>query len=361
MPGASSSSDLLNLAALAGFCDAHGIGAGRVHAERLGDGHSNLTFLVQRGAERFVLRRPPPPPLPPSAHDMVRESTVVAGLHRAGARVPRVLAVCADPGLLGVPFYLMTLADGVALDAALPAAVDNPVERARLGRDVIEALAELHAIAPSAAGLESIGRPDGYLRRQVRRFTGLWEVNRTRDLPLVAEVGDFLAATVPESGPATVVHGDYRVGNLLVATDPPGRVTAILDWELATLGDPLADLGYLVSAYVDPAVPPGKGILALSPVTRADGFPTRAELAALYAARTGRSVEQLAWYEALAHWKAAIFCENMYKRFLAGERTDDFARAMETGVPAKLEAAAAAAARYDRSAGSCRPSHPTRP
>jgi aminoglycoside phosphotransferase (APT) family kinase protein len=292
---------------------------------------------------------------------MVRESTVVAGLHRAGARVPRVLAVCADPGPLGVPFYLMTLAAGVPLDTSLPAAVDTPEERARLGRDVIDALAELHAIDPASAGLAAIGRPDGYLRRQVRRFTGLWEVNRTRDLPLVAEVGAFLAATVPGSGPATVVHGDYRVGNLLVGTDAPARVTAILDWELATLGDPLADLGYLVSTYLDRDSAPGEGIVALSPVTRGEGFPSRAELAALYAARTGRSVAGLAWYEALAHWKAAIFCENMYKRFLAGERSDDFARAMETGVPVKLEAAARAAARYDRAAGSCRLSHPTPP
>jgi aminoglycoside phosphotransferase (APT) family kinase protein len=195
----------------------------------------------------------------------------------------------------------------------------------------------------------------------VCRFTGLWEVNRTRDLPLVAEVGAFLAATVPESGPATIVHGDYRVGNLLAGREAPARVTAILDWELATLGDPLADLGYLVSTYVDRDTPPGEGIVALSPVTRADGFPTRADLAALYAQHTGRPVEGLAWYEALAHWKAAIFCENMYKRYLAGERRDAFAAAMATGVPAKLEAAAEAAARYDRPAGSCSPSHPTRP
>ena len=180
----------------------------------------------------------------------------------------------------------------------------------------------------------------------MRRFLGLWEVNRTRDLPLVAEIGAVLADTVPESGPATIVHGDYRVGNLLVAAAAPGRVSAILDWELATIGDPLADLGYLVSAYVDRDSPPGEGIVALSPVTREAGFPTRAELAALYAARTGRPVEQLAWYEALGHWKAAIFCENMYQRFLAGERTDDFARLMETGVPAKLRSAAAALRRH---------------
>ena len=340
----------LDLTAVAEFCDDHGIGSGPVRAERLGDGHSNLTFLVERGDLRFVLRRPPPPPLPPSAHDMLRESTIVAGLHRAGARVPEVLAVCPDPAVLGVPFYLMTLADGLALDTRLPPAVANPQERARLGRDVVDALAELHEIAPSAAGLESIGRPAGYLARQVRRFMGLWEVNKTRDLPLVAEVGATLAATIPKSGPATIVHGDYRVGNLLVAMDAPARITAIVDWELATIGDPLADLGYLVSAYVDRDVPPGEGIVALSPVTRDVGFPTRSELATHYATRSGRPVERLAWYEALAHWKAAIFCENMYQRYLAGERTDAFARLMETGVPAKLEAAVAALRRYQNGA-----------
>jgi aminoglycoside phosphotransferase (APT) family kinase protein len=341
----------LDLAAVAAFCDTQGIGSGPVLAERLGDGHSNLTYLVERGEKRFVLRRPPPPPLPPSAHDMLRESTIVAGLHRAGARVPEVLAVCEDPGVLGVPFYLMTLSGGVPLDTRLPAAVDNPSERARIGHDVVDALVELHQIAPSAAGLASIGRPDGYLARQVRRFTDLWEVNRTRDIPLVGEVGALLADTIPDSGRATIVHGDYRVGNLLVSDDAPGRITTILDWELATIGDPLADLGYLVSAYVDRDVPPGDGIVALSPVTRQPGFPTRAELAARYAARSGRPAANLAWYEALAHWKAAIFCENMYQRFLSGERTDAFARLMETGVPAKVESAAAALRRYQTGTG----------
>ena len=222
----------------------------------------------------------------------------------------------------------------------------------------------MHAIDPHAAGLEAIGRPDGYLRRQVRRFTGLWEVNRTRDLPLVAEVGAFLADTVPESGPATVVHGDYRVGQpARRGATRPRRVTAILDWELATLGDPLADLGYLVSTYVDRDCRPAR---ASSPSRRSPartGSRPRAELAALYAQRTGRPVQRLAWYEALAHWKAAIFCENMYKRFLAGERTRRLRRARWRRAcrRSSRRRPQAAAARYDRSAGSCRPSHPTRP
>jgi aminoglycoside phosphotransferase (APT) family kinase protein len=326
--------------AVEAFCDRHGIGSGPVSIAPLGGGHSNLTFLCERGDARFVLRRPPPPPLPPSAHDVVRESTILAGLHGAGVRVPAVLAVCREDDVLGVPFYLMTEADGVPIDATLPPAVDTPAEHARLGRDVIEALAEVHAVDPVASGLASIGRPAGYLRRQLRRFAGLWEVNRTRELPLVGEVAGRLEASVPESSPATIVHGDYRVGNLLASTEAPARVTAILDWELATIGDPLADLGYLVATYADRETPTGSGIADLSPVTRGPGFPTRAELAAAYTERTGRPVTALAWYEALAHWKAAIFCENMYKRFLAGERSDEFARSMATGVPARLEAAA---------------------
>ena len=344
MAGASSSPGI-DVAAVAGFCDRHGIGSGPTRVERFGGGHSNLTYAVERGGARVVLRRPPPPPLPPSAHDMLRESGIVDALHRAGARVPKVLAVCRDERVIGVPFYVMTLADGVPIDTQLPAEIADATECARLGADIVDALVEVHAIDVRAAGLDVFGRPDGYLARQVRRFLGLWEGNRTRDLPLVAEVGARLAETVPESGPATVVHGDYRVGNLLAAPDAPGRVSAILDWELATIGDPLADLGYLVSTYADSGPPPAEGIVDLSPVTRSAGFPSRSELVERYAARTGCPVARLAWHEALAHWKAAIFCENMYKRFLAGERRDAFARAMERGVPARLEAAAAAAAR----------------
>ncbi len=258
MAGASSSSGV-DVAALAAFCDEHAIGSGPTRVKRLGDGHSNLTYLVERDGARVVLRRPPPPPLPPSAHDMVRESGIVATLHRAGARVPEVLAVCGDEAVLGVPFYLMTLAEGVPIDTQLPPEVDDATERARLGTDIVDALVELHAIDVHASGLAAFGRPDGYLARQVRRFLGLWETNRTRSLPLVAEVGAALGETVPESGPATVVHGDYRVGNLLAAPDAPGRVSAILDWELATVGDPLADLGYLVSTYADSGRPRRRG------------------------------------------------------------------------------------------------------
>lgn len=326
------------------FLDAHGIGEGPVSYRPLGDGHSNLTYLVERVGARVVLRRPPRPPLPPSAHDMLRESAIVARLHAAGARVPDVLAVCDDPSLLGVPFYVMELSPGVPIDRVLPPAIDTPVERARLGEEFVDALAEIHAIDPEPAGLAPFGRPDGYLERQIGRFLKIWPHNATRDLPVVEELAAWLLAHLPPAVPATVVHGDYRVGNLLVAEDAPARISAVLDWELSTIGDPLADLGYLLSMYTD-GTEPAPGHPALSPVTADAGFPSRAELANLYAARTGRDTSRIAWYECLAHWKAAVFLENMWKRYLAGDRDDTFARAMEVGVPAKLAAAEAAAAR----------------
>ena len=341
---AGGSTDLFVPEAVERFLDAHGIGEGPVSHRPLGDGHSNLTYLVERTGARVVLRRPPRPPLPPSAHDMLRESAIVARLHAAGARVPAVLAVCDDTSLLGVPFYVMELAPGVPVDRTLPSAIDTPSDRAHLGEEFVDVLAEIHAIDPEAAGLASFGRPDGYLERQINRFLKIWPHNRTRDLPAVDELAAWMLAHLPPAVPATVVHGDYRVGNLLVAEDAPARISAVLDWELSTIGDPLADLGYLMSMYADDTEP-APGYPGLSPVTREPGFPSREELAYLYAARTGRDVGRIAWYECLAHWKAAVFLENMWKRYLEGDRDDDFARAMEQGVPAKLAAAVAAAAR----------------
>jgi aminoglycoside phosphotransferase (APT) family kinase protein len=326
---------------LRAWLDDNGLGSGGLEARRIGGGQSNVTFLVERGSgERFVLRRPPRPPLPPSAHDMVREATVQRALRRAGARVPEILAVCDDDAVLGVPFYVMSFVDGEVVHERVPAALDTPPERHHIAEELVDALVEIHAVDWLAAGLEGFGKPTGYLERQVRRFSGLWEVNATRELPLVGELAAWLDANRPESGPATVVHGDYRLGNVMFAPAAPARLAAVLDWELATIGDPLADVGYLLSTWAGSP-------LALTPVTRLDGFPGREELASRYAERSGRSVRDLGWYEALALWKSAVFCEAIYGRYLRGERgTDDpFGRALEHGVPALLDAAAAIAGR----------------
>jgi aminoglycoside phosphotransferase (APT) family kinase protein len=334
---------LLVRASVEAFLDEHGLGSGELGASRIGEGHSNVTFLLERGGERFVLRRPPRPPLPPSAHDMLREARVQIALERAGARVPHVLAVCEDESVLGVPFYVMAYIEGVVVTDRVPPALDRPEERHRVGEELVDALAEIHAVDWIACGLEGFGKPTGYLARQVRRFAELWGYNATRELPQVAELARWLEANRPESGEATVVHGDYRLGNLLLGPAAPARVLAVLDWELATIGDPLADVGYLVATYAEAGAPSTP--LELSPVTREEGFPSRIELAERYEERTGRRIEALPWYETLALWKAAVFCEAIYGRYLRGEMPDDrFAPSLETGVPRLLEVAAATAA-----------------
>jgi aminoglycoside phosphotransferase (APT) family kinase protein len=321
------------------WLDERRLGRGPLAATRIGAGHSNATFLIERDGMRSVLRRAPRPPLPPSAHDMLREARVLSAL-QGRARVPRVLAVCEDADLLGVPFYLMEELHGDVVTGELPAALGTPAARRSAGHDLVDALVELHVVDIESAGLGGFGRPAGYLERQVRRFTALWEHNATRELPLVAELSAWLGSAAPSSGAATVVHGDYRLGNVMLDRAGP-RVLALLDWELATLGDPLADLGYLVATYTDAGSPPT--VLDLSPVTRADGFPSRAELVARYAEQSGRDVRALAWYEVLALWKAAVFCEGLYGRYLRGETADPWTASLNEGVPGLLRAAAARA------------------
>ena len=329
--------ELLPLSELEAFLDAEGLGSGPPSAERIGDGASNLTYLVEREGARVVVRRPPPPPLPPSAHDMVREARVQTCLARGGVRVPRILAVCEDEDVIGAPFYVMEEITGAVVGETVPPDLDTPAERRRLGFELVDALAELHAVDWRTCGLETLGKPAGYLERQLRRWSGLWEVNATRELPACLEIGEALRATMPASPPATVVHGDYRFGNVMVGLDAPARLVAILDWEMATIGDPLAELGYLVASWSEPGTP--RHPLRLSPVTERPGFPSRGELVVRYAERTGRDVSRLRWYEAFALWKASVFCEAIHGRFLRGERDDPWAGALRDGVPRLLEVA----------------------
>jgi aminoglycoside phosphotransferase (APT) family kinase protein len=325
---------------LEAFLDAQGIGLGPVRATRIGEGNSNVTYLIERGGERIVLRRPPRPPLPPSAHDMLREARVQLALEGAGARVPHVRFVCEDESILGVPFYAMDYAEGVVVTARVPSHLDTTEERRRIGEELVDTLAEMHAVDWQSAGLEGFGKPTGYLERQVKRFTGLWEINATRDLPAVTDLARWLEQNLPQSGPATVVHGDYRLGNVMYAPSAPARLIAVLDWELSTIGDPLADVGYLLATWSQGSST--RTVLTLSPVTELEGFPTRAELAERYEQRSGRSLARLDWYEVLALWKAAVFCEAIYGRWLRGELPPEhaFACALGEGIPRMLEIAA---------------------
>ncbi len=320
---------LLVIEPLLEFLDRNGLEAPPdLEAVPIGDGHSNVTFALSTGV---VLRRPPRGPLPPSAHDVLREARLLRALEPTPVRAPKVLAVGEDTAVIGSPFYVMEMVPGHVVSDAMPPELDTEPERARVANDLIDVLVELHAVDWLAVGLEGFGRPSGYLERQLRRFNGLWEHNRTRDIPEVETVGAWLAAHLPESPRATIVHGDFRLGNTILAPDPPARVAAILDWEMATIGDPLADLAYLMMFWLQ-ADDPSPGMFDLQSVTRLPGFPTRAQMIARYEDRSGRSMSELSWYVTLALWKSIVFMEGNYKRALAGSTDDPFLKAFGAGV-----------------------------
>ncbi len=213
-------------------------------------------------------------------------------------------------------------------------------KRRQLATDLVDALVEIHEADVTTPGLAAFARPGSYSERQVRRFSQLWGINKTREIPTVERVGEWLGHNLPSQLPETVVHGDFRLGNTMVAPDDPSRIVAVLDWEMGAIGDPRADLGYLLATYSEPAGPPNP--LGTSPVTALPGFPSKAELTALYVARSGRAIESLSWFEGLALWKAAVFCEAIYGRYLRGElgAEDERAARFEQGVPYLADAAA---------------------
>jgi aminoglycoside phosphotransferase (APT) family kinase protein len=323
---------LLVLEPLRAFLDEHGLGEGDLQARPIGEGHSNVTYLIGRPGIELVLRRPPRPPLPPSAHDVLREARLLGALADTPARVPDVLAICEDPALIGCPFYVMERIEGEVIVSSVRPALDTPAERRRIGEELIDALVEIHEVDWRAVGLEGFGKPTGYLERQLRRFSGLWELNRTREIKAVEHVGKWLAERMPASGPATIVHGDFRLGNTMFATRPPAQLVAVLDWEMATIGDPLADLGYLCMMWAERGDPEGGMRQHLGGVTRREGFPTRAELIACYEQRTGRSMRDLRWYTTLALWKSVVFMEGNYKRAISGATDDPYLKQFGDGV-----------------------------
>jgi aminoglycoside phosphotransferase (APT) family kinase protein len=319
---------LLVIDPLVEFLAAHGLQAPPdLDATPIGDGHSCVTFGLSTGV---VLRRPPRGPLPPSAHDVLREARLLRALEATPVRAPKVLAVCDDATVIGAPFYVMEQVRGEVMTSSIPSALDDPRGRAGIADELIDALVELHAVDWAAAGLEGFGKPTGYLERQLRRFTGLWEHNRTRELEQVELVGAWLAANLPESPPATVVHGDYRLGNTMFATSAPPRLIAIFDWEMATIGDPLADVGYMMIHWTQRGDEIGR--FNLQNVTSRPGFPTRRELIERYEDRSGRSMRALDWYVTLALWKAVVFMEGNYKRAVHGTTDDPYLKSFGEGV-----------------------------
>jgi aminoglycoside phosphotransferase (APT) family kinase protein len=330
--GASERVPALALGALERFLNEVGLGSGPIAAEPIGDGHSNLTYLIGRNDERWVLRRPPPGPLPPSAHDVLREFRILRAC--AGqVRVPTPIASCADAGVIGAPFFLMSHVEGEVMTTALPPGLDAETDGQRIGDELVAGLIEIHDLDWQQTDLADLtSSPGAYPERQLRRFSNLWQHNRTRELPVVDKVAAWLDRARPRAKPSTLVHGDYRLGNTIFSAESPARLHAVLDWELATIGDPLADLGYMTATWAV-AGEQGDPLVRLGHVTSQPGFATRDELVHNYALASGRSVDGLGWYEVFALWKSAVFLEGSYARLLSGTTGDPFFASLEAGVP----------------------------
>ena len=306
----------VDLDALAGYFTKRLGGEGRLTAELIAGGRSNLTYLINRGAERWVVRRPPLGHVLPTAHDMGREFRVLDALAATDVPVPRVHTFCDDVEVIGAPFYVMEHVDGVILrDGAATASLTSAEARA-CSEQLVDVLARLHAVDYDAVGLSDFGRPDAYLERQVRRWGEQWERSKTRELPGIDDLARRLRAALPESGPPTIVHGDYRLDNTMLAPNDPGTIVAVLDWEMATLGDPLADLGLFLLYWgqVDERViATGQAVASQAGFLDADAVVER------YATASGRDVDQLDFYVALAAYKLAIIVEGINARFKMGK------------------------------------------
>ncbi len=285
-------------------------------------GHSNLTYrVVGADGATFVLRRPPMGAVIATAHDMSREHRIISGIGNTSVPVPDALGLCEDDAVNGAPFYIMSYVDGAVLhNSEVAEELTTHDVRGRISESVVDVLATLHAADPDTIGLGELGRKEAYLDRQLKRWAGQWEKTKTRELPEMERAHQLLVAAKPEQRYTGVVHGDYRLGNMLVDTTT-GAVEAVLDWELCTLGDVLADVGYLLNNWVQPGEESLRGATAFP--TMVGGFSTREELVARYIDRTGFDVGDVNYYRAFQNWRLAAIVEGVLARYLQGVMADD--------------------------------------
>jgi len=282
----------------------------------IGHGRSNLTYRLSAAGEHWVLRRPPLSHVLPTAHDMRREFRVISAMQGTDVPAPRAYAYCDDPAVNERPFYIMEYVEGfIPVDPAETARRYTEAQRRHMGEHLIDVLAALHTLDPERVGLSDFGKPPGFIARQVRRFTEQVETSVTRPVPELKELSRRLAAAIPAESAAGIVHGDYRLDNAIM--NDAGDVIAVLDWEMATLGDPLADMGMLKMYWGD-AANAGSPSLASTPVISLPGFPTWEEAKARYAARSGINIDNLDYYVVLAHFKLAVILEGINERFKEG-------------------------------------------
>ena len=310
---------------------------GALRIEALPGGNSNETYLLRANARRFVLRCPPVAPLAAGAHNMERESRVLGALAGTDVRVPRPLAFCGDEVVPGAPFLLMEYVDGVSLTDRLPPSY-GPDGIRSVGYEMVDGLARLHAVDFRAVGLEGFGRPEGFLERQVGRWTRQFELQSVRKLPLFGRIGAWMEENRPPSTEPAIIHGDFHLDNCLFGRDEP-RLQAIIDWEMATVGDPLLDLGLALAFWgrrdVEPCAMP-----RIEAVSRLEGSPERDELVERYARATGRPVAHMPYYLCLAFWKLAAIVEGAYAQYVEGLVDNEYSADLAQDVPLLLEEAA---------------------
>lgn len=308
-------------------------------AEVISGGLSNITYRVSSPTATVIVRRPPLGRLLTSAHDMGRESRVLSALWSTDVPVPQVLAATSDPDVVGAPFYVMALVEGTVYRDPAQTTELPVTHRDQLSDSLVDVLAAIHAVDLDRTGLRDFGKPDGYLERQVRRWSGQWEASRTRDLPAMDDLIRALDAQRPTGGEVTLVHGDYRLDNTLVSHDS-GRpvVAAVVDWELSTLGDPLADLATWLTYYSGPGED-GSAVPVAAGLTAHEGFPTTDEIAERYAAATGRDVSALDYYRAFTDFRLAVILEGVHARYLAGRSMGEGYDRVGHSVPLLVERA----------------------
>jgi len=295
---------------------------GPLGVEQFPGGHSNLTYLLRYADAEYVLRRPPHGPVAPRAHDMGREYRVLSALWRVFPPAPRPYFYCDDPAVIGAPFYVMERRRGLVLRREDPPAwAAEPARRRRASEALVDAMVALHAVDWRAAGLGDLGRPEGFVARQVRGWAERWARAKDREVEAVDALARWLAARVPEPGDATLVHGDFKFDNVMLDSTDPGRVVAVLDWEMCTTGDPLVDLGLLLAYWPEPGDPEPRRA-AMPPLTLAPGYLTRAEVVARYARATGRDVSRIGFYEVFALYKIAVVVQQIYIRWKRGQTQD---------------------------------------
>jgi aminoglycoside phosphotransferase (APT) family kinase protein len=309
-----------------------------IKVQQFPSGHSNLTYLVETNKGEYVLRRGPLGPVAPKAHDMAREFQVLQAVHPHFPEAPNVFHLCTDPGIIGAVFYLMERRHGTVLRDHVPSQLEAlPGHGRRISEAFIDCMVRLHAIDLQSAGLVTLGKPEGFLERQVWGWADRWRRSKTEDLPEMEAVITWLQETLPASGPATLVHNDYKLDNVMLSS--PDRIEAVLDWEMATTGDPLADVG-LTLCYWSWAAAPQLGSHRVQALTSMPGWHTREQFIARYAERSGRDLSRIAYYEVLGIFKLAVILQQIYFRFHRGQTADARFRDFDTRVKGLVTLAA---------------------